>query len=89
MSYEFEPSQRVMKSHVWHGKQCYFVSTINRQDSTAYAYWFSETMAWEWDWDTHVRGKCVAQTSGATDSITKHILVCEALRKDGKYEEEL
>ena len=43
---------RVIKSYVWHGEKCFFVSTIERGRSAAMAYGarYNETLVWEYDW---------------------------------------
>ena len=43
---------RIIKTYVWHGDKCFFVSTINRESSAAIlpALRYNETMVWEYNW---------------------------------------
>ena len=85
-----ERGDRLAKSYVWHGEQCFFVSTADR-DSSALAAGdvrYAETLVWEYDWSTGERGKIVAQATCAHGSIRMHQRVVESLFRTGKYEDE-
>jgi hypothetical protein len=74
---------RLIKSYIWHGEQCFFVSTIDRDSSAPEGGVFSETMIWEFSWEENKRGKRVGEFSGSSGSLTKHILCCQCLHDDG------
>jgi hypothetical protein len=48
-----KPDVRVIKSFVWHGDDCYFVSTIDRDSSSIMGGRFAETLVWLFDWETN------------------------------------
>ena len=78
---------RVLKTYVWHGEQCYFVSTIIR-DSSAFVSpppRYAETIAWEFDWSKNVRGNLLAM-DGDGEAFTQHMRMCERIYKTGKAE---
>ena len=79
-------SVSVVKSYVWHGDECFFVSTINRKSSSEYAYEarYNETMVWEYDWDTAARGAILNLSDDRVGSATEHYRVCELLRVHGR-----
>ncbi len=86
-------SIKKISSYVWYqedGKRfCFFVSTMERDSSAAVNYpppRFDETMAWEYNYDTMVRGDIVAHV-GDGECFKQHFNVCKALAKYGKYEE--
>lgn len=82
------PDKFLIMSHVFHGDQCFFVSTIERDSSAAAAYGMrlNETIAWEFDWDKKQRGKIVAQT-GDGAAISQHMRVCEQLFLNGRFDD--
>lgn len=77
--------ERVIKSYVWYGVQCFFVSTINRESSAALAYGarYSETLVWLFDWERNQRGEQIHQDSGPEHSIETHMSVCKMLHGGG------
>lgn len=84
------PDERRMKSYVWHGDECFFVSTIERDSSALMdspVSRFHETIVWEYDWKTKERGAIVAQEGGGP-AFEQHYRVCKQLFKTGKVEEE-
>ena len=84
-------NEPVIKSYVWHGKDCFFVSTINRASSAALAYGstYAETLVWRFDWSIKDRvGGILYSESGSTGSINKHVKVCEQLHANGKLDDE-
>lgn len=50
-----DDDRRVIKTYVWHGEDCYFVSTINRDSSSMYGGRFAETLVWHFDWAKNKR----------------------------------
>lgn len=82
--------KRLLKSYVWHGDRCYFVSTIER-DSSAQVVppsRYNETIAWEYDWDSQERGDMVAM-EGEGAACRQHFAVCRSLFTTGKYDPDL
>lgn len=79
---------RVAKSYVWHGDQCFFVSTIDRDSSSMMGGRYAETFVWEYDWDKADRGKMVGQADGLAGSVATHFRVCRALRDHGALNDE-
>lgn len=76
---------RKLKSYVWHGEQCFFVSTIERDSSAMVGgppARFHETLAWEYDWETKERGDIVAQ-DGDGEAFQQHFSMCELLFRSG------
>ena len=68
---EYVPDERVIKSYVWHGERCFFVSTIRRTyDTIEGSMRGLETIVWEYDWDNSKRGEIVGQFSEG--GITRH-----------------
>lgn len=83
-----KPDERKLKSYVWHGDKCFFVSTIMRDSSaSAYPGRFAETVTWEYDWNTNERGKIVDQ-DGSGDALTQHMRVVSNFYKYGKRKDE-
>ena len=78
---------RLIKSYVWYGDKCFFVSTIDRDSSSMAGGRFSETIAWEFDWDKNERGAMVGQCGGSLGSIHWHIKMCQSLFDTGQAEE--
>lgn len=79
------PNERVMKSYVWHGEKCFFVSTIERDSSAAIlpSPRYNETMVWEYDWDKAERGKWIAQEAAPRGTIGLHMQICSLLHAKG------
>ncbi|MES2530460.1 MAG: hypothetical protein V4636_05455 [Pseudomonadota bacterium] len=76
---------RDIKTYVWHGEQCYFVSTITRDSSCEAGHRFSETIVWEYDWATGKRGGCaIGEFSSPADSIEEHQRQVAALHATGE-----
>lgn len=74
-----------MKSYVWHGEDCFFVSTINRDSSAPYGTRYAETLVWLFDWERQERlpGLLLQGDSSHEGGITGHIATCEKLHKYG------
>lgn len=81
--------KRIIKSYVWHGEKCFYVSTIERDSSALLGpYRFNETLVWEFDLDKVKRGDLVGQEVSSKGSIREHFAVCERLFKSGNPENE-
>lgn len=82
-------NERKLKSYVWHGGKCFFVSTIMRDSSAAAAYGmrYAETMTWEYDWITNERGAIVDQ-DGDDDALTQHLRVVTDFYRYGKRKDD-
>ncbi len=75
---------QIIKSYVWHNKQCFFVSTIERDSSALEGGRYNETMIWEYNWGTRERAdKFFFQSESRRGSITEHLQVCERLFSTG------
>ncbi len=72
----------ILKTHVYFKDKVFFVSTINRSYG-GYLGRGLETLAWECDPKTLVRGKWIFQGSG----FNEHFDVCRQLANDGKIKE--
>lgn len=82
---------RQIKSYVWHGDKCFFVSTIERDSSAATEpppRRFNETLVWEYDWDSAERGMMLHQEGDGCSRITIHLEVCQQLYRNGTYDNE-
>ncbi len=76
-----------LKSTIWHGDQCFIVSTIERDSSAKAqppAMRFNETLAWEYDEETEERGNIVASASGRR-AFDQHVRVCRELFTHGEF----
>lgn len=70
------PNIPIWQSYVWHDKQCFFVSTIERTyDTYEGSCRGAETIVWEYDYETKTRGKMVHQAGGVVD----HQIACRCL----------
>lgn len=80
---------RIIKTHVWHGDQCFFVSTIERDSSAAECQSrYNETMVWTYDWDKRERGEIIWQDETCRGSICLHQKIVQQLFETGKPEAE-
>lgn len=81
---DYTPDERKLKTYVFHGDKCFFVSTIMR-DSSAMGYpsRFAETMTWEFNWNTNERGEMVDQ-DGSGEVFQQHMRVVEDFYRLGK-----
>ena len=83
--------KRVVKTYVWHGDDCYFVSTIERDSSAAVCVpspRFNETIVWEFDWDAIARNEegrgCQVYYSGDNrGSLDEHFRIVLHLSRNG------
>lgn len=75
--------QRLLKSYVWHGDQCFFVSTIERDCSSMMGGRYFETIAWKYEWETGYRGEQVSGT-GSGPAFEQHFSVVAQLFRTGK-----
>ena len=74
--------KRLIQSYVWSDQGlCFFVSTINRDDSCLHNgdHIYSETLVWEYDYDKKERGNIVEEKSDIKNSISAHQEVCEQI----------
>ena len=72
----------ILKSYAFHGTDCWFVSTIERDyDTFEGVCRGSETLVWEYNWDKSERGYLVHQGGG----IGEHINICKSLTRTGKF----
>lgn len=85
----YKPDEPKLKSYVFHGDRCFFVSTIMRDSSAAISPppRFAETMTWEMNWATQERGAWVDQ-DGSGDALTQHMRVVSDFYKYGKRKDE-
>jgi hypothetical protein len=80
---------------VWHGEECFFVSTIDRDSSAMLGpRRFSETKVWRFDWNADEKGEELLTIGGSAGNIHQHIDLCQAIYKggcpsDGTEDEEL
>ena len=78
------PDSRLIKTYVFHGDDCYFVSTINRDSSSMMGGRFAETLVWAFDWDKNERlEKMPWQEEAGEDSIRGHQSMVERIHKTG------
>lgn len=80
---------KLIQSYVFHEDKAFFVSTIDRESSDAYAYGarYSETIVWELNKVTKQRGEQLYMGSAARESIHKHQEMCKELFETGKIED--
>lgn len=85
MTEQLPSDTRLAKSYIWYGKQCFFVSTIDRESSAALAYGarYAETMIWIFDWDKNERGELIHQGEDSEGCIDLHMAVCSQLHRHG------
>lgn len=80
---------RVIKTYVWHGDDCYFVSTIDRNSSSAIApdMRYAETMVWRFDWTNNERISGILHSESDSEGcIRTHLSVVERLHRTGNPE---
>lgn len=75
---------RSIKTYVWHGEQCYFVSTIDRDSSALGGPRYAETIVWPFDWNTSERGMMISQTSDREGSVREHFRQAAAIHANGE-----
>lgn len=70
----------------WETPPCFFISTINRESSSPFAYGstYAETMVWEYNYETATRGKLVGQYEDSSGSIHGHLKAIHDFSKEGK-----
>lgn len=87
-------SDKIAQTHIYRDDGVYFVSTINRQSSSALApdMWYAETMAWGPASTNHLgivgwpdgRGPMVFQDSAGDGHFGGHVRVCQMIHQYGK-----
>lgn len=94
MSYpeEREPNKTLIQTYVFflsktQEDKVFFVSTIDRESSSMYGGRYAETLVWEWDKTTKIRGDIVGMGEGFQGSIRTHMKICEKLYEVGTMEE--
>ena len=75
---------QIIQSYVCHEDKAYFVSTINRMSSCTEPIVYAETLVWEWNKETKVRGDLVGSEMDVKDSIKIHLLVCDKIHRTGR-----
>ena len=84
---DYTPDQRIIKSYVWHGNNCFFVSTIERDSSAMLGpRRFNETIVWAFDWEKNESGELISTLGGSRGSIFTHLQVCQFLHDTGRPE---
>jgi hypothetical protein len=78
----------VIKSYVWHGKKCFFVSTVERDSSCDEPSRYNETTVWDYDYDARTRGELLFCDGAGRGSTRQHYAVCERIVKTGSPAEE-
>jgi hypothetical protein len=79
--------KRLIKSYVWHGDECFFVSTCDRDSSAMLGpRRYAETIVWGFDWEKNEKGGLLYQDSSYEGSIKIHIRTCERIYSDGNPE---
>ncbi len=77
--------ERQIKSYVWHGTKCFFVSTILRESSAMGGpTHYNETVVWPYDWEKReCRHNSIYQDGDTAGSIRQHLKVCERIHHTG------
>lgn len=82
-----DADSRLIKTFVFHGGNCYFVSTIDRDSSSIMGGRFAETLVWLFDWDKNERlGMTGWQESAGEGSIRGHQSMVERIHRTGSGE---
>lgn len=77
----------LIKSYVWHGVDCFFVSTFDRDSSAMLGpRRYAETIVWKFIWEEDKREEIIWQGSGSEGTIFTHAQVCQFLHDTGKPE---
>lgn len=77
---------RVLKSYVWHGDKCYFVSTIERDSSACTeppARRYNETIVWDYDWTKDARGELLGMAGDGRGMIDVHLEIIRRIFREG------
>ena len=82
-------NKRILKSYVWHGADCFFVSTIERDSSADVtpAPRYFETIAWLYDWDDKARIRLVGM-DGSGPAFSQHFAMCRQLYDTGEFRDD-
>ena len=77
----------LIKSYVWHGESCFFVSTFDRDSSAMLGpRRYAETIVWRFNWEKNEKGEILSQHGGSVGSIFTHLQVCQFLHDTGESE---
>ncbi len=81
-----QPDTPLLKTYLWHGDKCFYVSTYERDSSASadYGARYNETLGWSWDLDRNCRSEIVAHT-GDGEAFRQHSAVCEQLYRTGEW----
>lgn len=65
---------------------CFFISTINRESSSPFAYGatYAETYVWEYNYELSSRGELVGQYEDCAGSINGHLKAIHDFSKEGR-----
>lgn len=85
-------NEKFLQTYVYRENESFFVSTAYRHSSAALNSdgWYYETLAWELLGISQVRGKIIADNSGAISeegAINQHFEVVRQLQKTGEFKE--
>lgn len=79
-------NKQYLRTYIQNNDEWFFVSTINRLDSTPYQVEFSETFVWKWDEKEQKRGEMIYEASGRPGSPIQHMRIIDNLLSHGKCE---
>jgi hypothetical protein len=78
---------KLMQSYLYREGKCFFIRTVNRESSSMMGGTYAETMVWECDEKTNVRGAFLWQGEAGKGSLHTHLAVCFRISKTGFCEE--
>lgn len=80
---------RMIKTYVWHGDKCFFVSTIGRNSSAMFGpSRYNETIVWEYDWEKAERGQILHQDEDSIGRIQTHQRIVDSLFQRGTAQDD-
>ena len=71
---------KLEQTYIYKDETAFFVSTINRVDSSFLGSLYAETMAWRIDPKTNERLEMVKQGEAGKDSLVEHDRIVKTLR---------
>ena len=72
---------KLEQTYIFKGAQAWFVSTINRRDSSHLVLLYAETMAWEIDPETNERLEMIKQGESGSSSLMTHDRIVKEIRE--------
>lgn len=82
-------NDQIIKTHIWHGEQCFFVSTLERESSAMEGpRRYNETIVWAYNWEKRERGELLHMDEDSTGSIRTHQRIVEKLFEHGEIRDE-